>query len=172
MAVAPPPSPILSPRQVSLILFALAMGGFAIGTSEFVVMGLLPKSLELAKNLLRSATTTLTPAVSAREATGDLAGVRRVLLAATRWVLYIVLPIHLGLLFFGRPFLERWVGGPQYADWCFPAVAVLSATLTVGVAQSVASRILYGMGRLRLFARLARTGPLLARAWRRRGLPG
>ena len=35
------PAPILSPRQVGLILFALALGGFAIGTSEFVVMGLI-----------------------------------------------------------------------------------------------------------------------------------
>ena len=33
--------PVLTPRQVLLILFALAMGGFAIGTSEFVVMGLI-----------------------------------------------------------------------------------------------------------------------------------
>lgn len=32
----------LSRRGVSLILFALALGGFAIGTSEFVVMGLMP----------------------------------------------------------------------------------------------------------------------------------
>lgn len=32
----------LTRRGVSLILFALALGGFAIGTSEFVVMGLMP----------------------------------------------------------------------------------------------------------------------------------
>ncbi|MBS0216933.1 MAG: MFS transporter [Proteobacteria bacterium] len=31
----------LTPREVSWVLFALAMGGFAIGTSEFVVMGLI-----------------------------------------------------------------------------------------------------------------------------------
>ncbi|HEY5851112.1 MAG TPA: MFS transporter [Lysobacter sp.] len=42
------PSPVLSPRQVALILFALAMGGFAIGTSEFVVMGLIN---EIARSL-------------------------------------------------------------------------------------------------------------------------
>ena len=36
-----PSRPDLPPRRVSLILFALAMGGFAIGTSEFVVMGLI-----------------------------------------------------------------------------------------------------------------------------------
>ncbi|TWI05961.1 DHA1 family inner membrane transport protein [Luteimonas cucumeris] len=32
----------LAPRHVTLVLFALAMGGFAIGTSEFAVMGLMP----------------------------------------------------------------------------------------------------------------------------------
>ncbi len=32
----------LSARQVSLILFALTLGGFAIGTSEFASMGLMP----------------------------------------------------------------------------------------------------------------------------------
>ena len=37
----------------------------------------------------------------------------------------LVLPIHLGLLAFGRPFFARWVGAP-YAEWCFPAMAVLS----------------------------------------------
>jgi DHA1 family inner membrane transport protein len=38
----------LSPRAVKLILFALGMGGFAIGTSEFAVMGLMP---EIARGL-------------------------------------------------------------------------------------------------------------------------
>lgn len=32
----------LTPRQVGLILFALTLGGFAIGTSEFAGMGLMP----------------------------------------------------------------------------------------------------------------------------------
>jgi DHA1 family inner membrane transport protein len=32
----------LTPRQVNLIHFALAMGGFAIGTTEFAAMSLLP----------------------------------------------------------------------------------------------------------------------------------
>jgi O-antigen/teichoic acid export membrane protein len=132
---------------------AVIVGGF-LTVAAAAHYALAARLVELAKNLLRSATTTLTPAVSQREATGDLDGVRRVLLDGTRWVLYLVLPIHLGLLAFGRPFFARWVG-PPYAEWCFPAMAVLSATLTIGVAQSVASRILYGMGKLTLFARLA-----------------
>ncbi len=133
---------------------AIVVGGFltVVAAAHYAIAARL---VDMAKNLLRSATTTLTPAVSEREATGDFEGVRRVLLDGTRWVLYLVLPIHLGMLFFGRPFLERWMGGAEYAAWCFPAVAILSATLTIGVAQSVAARILYGMGKLRLFARLA-----------------
>jgi O-antigen/teichoic acid export membrane protein len=133
---------------------AIVVGGFvsAAAAAHYVIAARL---VELAKNLLRSATTTLAPAVSQREAQGDLDGVRHVLLHGTRYVLYLVLPIHLGLLFFGSPFLTRWIGGPEYAAWCFPTMMILSGTLTIGVAQSVAARILYGMGTIRLFARLA-----------------
>jgi O-antigen/teichoic acid export membrane protein len=139
--------------RVTVQTGAIVAGGFlsAAAAAHYAVA---LRLVEMAKNMLRSATLTLTPAVSEREAGGDLDGVRRVLLDGTRWVLYVVLPIHLGLLFLGRPFLDRWVGA-GYADRCFPATAILSATLTVGVAQSVAARVLYGMGRLRLFARLA-----------------
>jgi len=48
MDIAPPPHSSLSvaedltARQVGLILFALTLGGFAIGTSEFASMGLMP----------------------------------------------------------------------------------------------------------------------------------
>jgi len=133
---------------------AVVIGGF-LAAASVTHYAIAARLVELAKNSLRSVTTTLTPAISEREARGDLEGIRRVLLDASRWVLYLVLPIHLGLLFFGRPFLSRWIGGPEYADRCFPTTAILSATLTIGVAQSVAARVLYGMGRLRLFARLA-----------------
>lgn len=133
---------------------AIVVGGFLTAAAA-AHYALAARLIELAKNLLRSATTTLTPAVSQREAQGDLDGVRRVLLHGTRCVLYLVLPIHLGLLFFGAPFLSRWVGGARYAELCFPTMTILSATLTIGVAQSVAARILYGLGTIRLFARLA-----------------
>ncbi len=36
------PTPAMPRRTYTLILFALAMGGFAIGTSEFAMMGLMP----------------------------------------------------------------------------------------------------------------------------------
>jgi O-antigen/teichoic acid export membrane protein len=132
---------------------AIVVGGFA-GVVAAAHYSVAARLIDTAKGLLRAVTSTLTPTVSEREATGDLAGVREVFLGGTRWVLYLMLPVHLGILAYGRPFLARWVG-PQFVDPCFPAAAILSATLTIGVAQSAASRILYGMGKLRLFARLA-----------------
>jgi O-antigen/teichoic acid export membrane protein len=140
--------------RISVQTGAIVVGGFltAAAVTHFAVAARL---VDVAKNLLRSVTTTLTPAVSEREAKGDFDGVRRVLLDGTRYVLYLVFPVHIGLLYFGKPFLVKWIGVAQYADWCFPATAILSATLTLGVAQSVAARILYGLGKLTLFARLS-----------------
>ena len=132
----------------------VVIGAF-LSLPQVTFFGIALRLVEFAKALLRSATTTLTPAVSSLEAGGDLGAVRRMLLNGTRWVLYLILPIHLGLVIFGRPFLAVWMRDPEFAVWCYPALVILSGTLSLGVAQSVASRVLYGMGLLKLFARVA-----------------
>jgi len=133
---------------------AIFLGVFstAAAITHFLIASRL---IDFAKTLLRSATTTLTPAISSLEAQGDHDAIRRILLNGTRWVLYLVLPIHAGLLIFGRPFLTRWLGSSDYAVWCYPSLVILSLTLTFGVVQSIAARVLYGMGKLKLFARFA-----------------
>lgn len=128
--------------------------GLYLPAGEVTFFATAARLVEYAKTLLRTITATLTPGVSAMESRGDHAGVRRLFFTATRWVLYLVLPVNLGLWFFGMPFLKRWVGN-EFVAGSYPTLAVLALTLFVGVAQSVASRILYGLGRLRLFARLA-----------------
>jgi O-antigen/teichoic acid export membrane protein len=132
----------------------LIVGAF-LGAAPVTYFALASRLVEFAKALLRSATNTLTPAISSLEAAGDSDAIRRMFLRGTRWVLYLILPVQLGLVAFGRPFLTTWLGDPDYADRCYPALVVLSATLSLVVAQSVASRVLYGTGRLRTFARMA-----------------
>lgn len=135
--------------QTGAILIGLFLPGGQV--TFFATAGRL---VEYAKSLLRTVTGTLTPGVSAMDARGDHAGIVRLYLSATKWLLYLVVPSQIGLVLFGRPFLARWVG-PEFVAGSFPALAVLSATLTLGVVQSVASRFLYGLGRLRVYARLA-----------------
>jgi O-antigen/teichoic acid export membrane protein len=129
--------------------------GAFLGAAPVTYFALASRLVEFAKALLRTATNTLTPAISSLEAIGDTAAIRRMFLRGTRWVLYLILPVQLGLVVFGRPFLTTWLGDSEYADRCYPALVILSSTLSLVVAQSVASRVLYGTGRLRTFARMA-----------------
>ena len=155
-----------SVRAYSVDAFlAMLAGRITVQTGAILIGLLLPagqvtffataaRLIEYAKTLLRTVTATLTPNVAAMEARGDHVGVGRLFLNATRWVLYLVLPVNVGLVLFGRPFLHRWVGD-EFVAGSYPALVLLAVTLSVGVAQSAASRILYGLGRLRWFARAA-----------------
>ena len=144
---------------------ALLAGRITVQTGAIVIGLVLPagqvtffatagRLVEYAKSLLRTITATLTPGVAAMDARGDIAGIRRLYLKASRWLLYFVLPVQFGLIHFGAPFLKRWVG-EDFIAGAYPTLVILSFTLTIGVAQSVASRLLYGLGRLKWFARAA-----------------
>lgn len=129
--------------------------GFFLGAAPVAYFAIALRLVEFAKALLRTATNTLTPAVSSLEAKGDVDSIRKMFVSGTRWVLYLVLPIQIGLIVFGRPFLTIWLGDPAYAEQCYSALVILSSTLSLVVAQSIAARILYGLGHLRSFARAA-----------------
>src|SRR5262245_35689353 len=138
--------------RVTVQTGAIVVGLF-LPAGQVTVFATAARLVEYAKTLLRTITATITPGVSAMESRGDMAGVRTLFLCATRGVRCLLLPGNLGLWWFGRPFLIRWV--PEVGAAGYAPLAVLTATLTLGVAQSVASRVLYGLGRLKLFARLA-----------------
>jgi O-antigen/teichoic acid export membrane protein len=110
--------------------------------------------VEYAKNLLRTLTATLTPGMSAMQARGDLPGIRMTVLTASRVMLYLVLPIQAGLWCFGGVFLKLWVGETVSTQATIPLL-VLSSGLSCVVMQSVFSRVLYGLGELKTFARYA-----------------
>jgi O-antigen/teichoic acid export membrane protein len=129
--------------------------GLMVGETSVTYLGIASRLVEFAKALLRSATNTLTPAISSLEAAGDTAAIRRMFLRGTRWVLYLILPVHLGLIVFGQSFLTIWMGDARYAERCYGPLVILSSTLSLVIAQSIASRVLYGTGRLRGFARMA-----------------
>jgi O-antigen/teichoic acid export membrane protein len=130
--------------------------GWALGAAAIAPFAFANRLVDMARTMLRSTTVTLTPAISASEARGDLRAVRTYFLTGTRLVLYVVLPIEAGLLLLGKPFLAIWLRDTAVsADMAGPSLWVLAAPLALTIAQSVAARVLYGMGRIRLFARMA-----------------
>ncbi len=129
--------------------------GFLFGAGLVTPFVLALRLVEFAKALTRSATNTLTPAISSLDAAGDTAAIRSIFLRGTRWALYLILPVQVGLVVFGRPFLSVWLGSAELANRSYPLLVILSATLSLVVAQSIAARILYGTGRLKWFCRMA-----------------
>jgi O-antigen/teichoic acid export membrane protein len=123
-------------------------------------IGLIPffdmpsRLVEYAKNLIRSATTTMTPAFSTLEAKNDIEAIRRLFLTGCRYALYLSLPIQLALLLFGGSFLQLWLKDETYRVEGQPVLWILASMIGVAMLQSVAARVLYGMGQIRLFARL------------------
>jgi O-antigen/teichoic acid export membrane protein len=126
--------------------------GRMIGAAPITYFALAARLTEYAKNALRALTTVLAPAVSTLDARGDGEGVRKVYLDSTRHVLWLIVPIQVGLLLLGRPFLVLWMGD-KYADLSYPTLAILAVPLSLATAQSVAARVLYGVGKLKWFAR-------------------
>jgi hypothetical protein len=114
-------------RGYSLDAFLLLIAGrLAYQTDSFVIGANLPleaityfaiaaRLSEFAKTLLRTITSTLTPGISAMEARGEVAGIRDLYTQAARWVLYLTVPVQLGLLVYGGDFLSLWLRSTDYA---------------------------------------------------------
>jgi O-antigen/teichoic acid export membrane protein len=123
-----------------------------LGMAAVTPFALASRLVEMTKSLLRSATTTLTSAFSSLEAAGDHDRLRATFLAGSRAAWYAGLTAQAGLLLLGPAFLTLWVGH-RHAEAGRPVLLALGSVVALSVAQSVASRVLYGLGRLRGFAR-------------------
>ncbi|HEV3235491.1 MAG TPA: polysaccharide biosynthesis C-terminal domain-containing protein [Gemmataceae bacterium] len=137
--------------RVSFQTDALVIGLFQ--PARFITFfAIAARLVEYAKNAVRAFTSVLVPTVSSLEALGELEKIRKVIVVGTRYVLWIIIPVEAGLLFLGKPFLALWMGH-RYVSLCYPTLAILTVPLGLAMAQSVAARVLYGMGQLRWFAR-------------------
>jgi len=132
--------------RISYSSDAIVIGAF-LAPSHITFFVVAARLTEYVKNAMRSFTNVLTPAISAFEARGDHEAIRRVFLDASRYVLWLILPIEMGLIILGKPFLSLWLG-ERYAEASYPTLVILSIPLTLTLSQSVSGRILFGIGRL------------------------
>jgi O-antigen/teichoic acid export membrane protein len=137
--------------RISFQTDALVIGAFL--APRFITFFVIAARLvNYSKELLRAVTAVLTSAVSSLEARGDHANIRQLFVDGTRWVLLLAVPVQVGLIVLGRPFLRLWLGA-DYVAPCYPVLLILSAPLALALSQSVSARILYGTGQLRWFSR-------------------
>lgn len=155
-------------RGFSMYVFLALISGRISYQTDAIVIGvfLAPQNITffvIASRLIRyahegirSLIEVLTPAISQWEAMNDYASIGRALITGTRYVLYMIIPVQMGLLVFGYPFLAIWMG-PRYADLSYTSLAILAVPLPLVLVQCVAARVLYGMGKAKAFSALAAT---------------
>lgn len=125
--------------------------GPILGPAAITLFAVPAKLVEMARTALRQATTTLTGAFSAFEAAGDYDRLRRTFLAGSRAAWFVAIPVTVGLICMGPAFLQLWVKA-DYRPVFARVLWVLAPLVALTIAQSVASRVLYGTGDLRAFA--------------------
>jgi O-antigen/teichoic acid export membrane protein len=142
---------VMVANRIAFQTDAIVIGAFlAPQFITFFAVG--ARLVEYSKNGFRSAVTVLTPAISELDARGEHGRIRELMLHATRTVLYLVLPIELGLLLLGRPFFALWLG-PSYIESSYPTLVILALPLALAISQAVSVRTLYGLGQLHWLAR-------------------
>ena len=77
------------------------------------------------------------------DARGDIQGIQRALIRGSRFVLWAVLPIQVGLVVLGKPFLTLWMG-QRYAASSYPTLVILALPLALVITQAVGAIALYG----------------------------
>jgi O-antigen/teichoic acid export membrane protein len=91
------------------------------------------------------------PMASKSDATGDLAGLRKIFVAGNRACALIIFPMAVILIILGKSVIQVWVGA-RYIATSYPVLLVLVVPTTLMLAQSASGRVLFGMAKHKTLA--------------------
>jgi O-antigen/teichoic acid export membrane protein len=147
-------------RSFSGSAFLIMMAGAAASHSDavfiayflglrYVTYYMIAKRLaEYSRSFFQRLYTVLTPVFSSLDAKNENDKICGILLTATRYMLYLAVPLQAGLIYLGKPFITLWMDA-DLAAFSYPVLVILCMPLAFRVTQSVASKVLYGTGRLK-----------------------
>jgi O-antigen/teichoic acid export membrane protein len=115
--------------------------------TPFVIGG---KLAELSRDLIMDTTSVLSPAASQLQAARQERPLQAMLEYSTKMLLLLIIPLGLGFILLGRPFIVLWMG-PQYA-LSADILAVLAVGQLFSLPQQGLRSMLYGMGEHRFMA--------------------
>ena len=126
---------------------AIVIGAFLSSTAiTYYAIG--SKLAEYPASIVNSLAHVFTPMTSHYEASGDQEGLRRVFVAGNRACALVIFPLCAILVVLGKPIITVWVGAKYLSS--YPILLVLMVSKTLFLAQSSSTRMLVGLGRLRL----------------------
>jgi O-antigen/teichoic acid export membrane protein len=101
-------------------------------------------------NLIGAVMGVLLPVFSRLETEDDFARMKNAFFLSTKISICIASFVGFGLIFWGRPFIERWMG-PDYLD-AYPCLVTLVIGCTVGLWQAASQAILFGTSKHKFYA--------------------
>jgi len=127
--------------------------GMLLSVSAITYYAIAGSLINYARNLVAFPTDTFFPAASRLHAKNDKAGLRELQILGSQIDLLIGLPLCVGLLFFGRPFISLWMGKEYASSWYI--LAILTIPQFTSMSQYISGQILLGMARHKMLAYLA-----------------
>jgi O-antigen/teichoic acid export membrane protein len=124
--------------------------GAVVSSTAIASFSIAARLVEYSSYAVRSMSQIFTPMSSQFHAAGDLARLRRTLVAGNRASAFIIFPLCTALVVLGKSIIEAWVGA-QYVD-SYSILILLIVPRTLYLAQSTSIRILLGAEQHRVLA--------------------
>ena len=130
---------------------AVVIGAF-LSVPAISMFSISSKLVSYASDFVQSMATVFTPMSSHFDAKGDGHQLRRILLIGNRYASFVVLPITLIFVIVGKTIIRVWVGSRYLPT--YPVLVILILPLTLGLMQAASTKVLYGMARHQILARV------------------
>jgi O-antigen/teichoic acid export membrane protein len=132
---------------------SIVVGAFlSVGMVTFYSIG--SSLVSYASQVSGAVSSTFIPMASNLEASGNLEGLRAMLLRGTQAMLGLVFPIALALIFRGKTFISLWMG-PQYGQISETVLRILMISLFFAMANATAGAIMMAIDKHKPVARWA-----------------
>ena len=109
--------------------------------------------VDYSTELIHSMAQIFVPMSSQSDALGDLDRLRKIFVAGNRMCALVILPVSAILVILGKSVIEAWVGA-RYVAASYPVLLVLLIPSTVMLMQVASSRVLFGMGKHKMLAKV------------------
>jgi O-antigen/teichoic acid export membrane protein len=128
---------------IGTFMSSAAIAYFAIGS----------RLVDYANDLVSSLAQLFVPMSSQSQARGDIRQLRKMFVAGNRGCAFIIFPITAIFLILGKSMIEVWMGA-KYIATSYPVLVILIVPSTLMLAQATSGRMLYGMAKHRMWAKI------------------
>jgi O-antigen/teichoic acid export membrane protein len=141
---------IMVAARLRLKTDAMVIGTF-ISSAAITYFTIGSRLVDYAGEVVSGLAQVFVPMSSKSDASGDLAGLRKIFVAGNRACALIIFPMAAILIILGKSVIEAWVGA-RYVATSYPVLLVLVIPSTLILAQSASGRVLFGMAKHKTLA--------------------